>query len=99
MKANKYMTVFLFLNALTYGITNPPAVAGESKKEPSRRGTGQAAAHMSVKARDNTNAQWSADPEHGWIRAGERHELHDQNQNKAKPKQHREKPKGTIAKY
>jgi hypothetical protein len=99
MKTNKYVTVFLFLNALSYGITNPSAAAAESKEEPSRQGTGQAAAHMSMKARDNTNAQWSADPERGWIRAGERHELRDQNESKAKATQNREKQKGSIAKY
>lgn len=99
MKANKYMTVFLFLNALTFGMTNSPATAAEGKDEMSRQRGGQAGAHMSVKALDNTNAQWSADPERGWVRAAERHELHEKSQNKAKAKQTRQKRKGNIAKY
>jgi hypothetical protein len=32
-------------------------------------------AKMSAKGKENTNAQWSADPDRGWIRAEERHEL------------------------
>jgi hypothetical protein len=33
---------------------------------------------MSERGSANTNAQWSADPERGWVRAEKRHELHEQ---------------------
>jgi hypothetical protein len=36
---------------------------------------GKAAEQMSTKGAINTNAQWSADPDRGWIRADERHKL------------------------
>jgi len=39
---------------------------------------GKAADHMSERGSANTNAQWSADPERGWVRADKRHELHEQ---------------------
>lgn len=39
---------------------------------------GRAATPMSGKAAANTNGQWSADPERGWVRAEERKELKDQ---------------------
>ena len=33
---------------------------------------------MSEKGFANGNAQWSADPEKGWVRAEKRHKLHEQ---------------------
>jgi hypothetical protein len=38
---------------------------------------GKAGAHMSSKRSANTNAQWSADPVKGWVRADERHQVRD----------------------
>lgn len=46
---------------------------------------GTADAHMSVKGRANTNAQWSADPEKGWVRAEERQQLRDDKKENSKP--------------
>lgn len=51
----------------------------------------KAGEHMSERGRANTNAQWSADPERGWVRSEERHRLHEQKefsekQGKAQPK-------------
>jgi hypothetical protein len=83
----------LFLNALSFGMTDPPVAAAQGKRETAQRG-GQAGEHMSVKALASTNAQWSADPERGWVRADERH---NQTQGKAKAKQTRGKQKGTSA--
>jgi len=58
---------------------------------------GKAASHMSGKGMENTNAQWSADPERGWVRAEERHK--DQDQRKqvppAKTPQHQHKGHGS----
>jgi hypothetical protein len=36
---------------------------------------GKALEQMSTKAATNTNAQWAADPDRGWVRADERHKL------------------------
>jgi len=94
MKANKYFTVFLFLNVLAFGMTNSPTTAAQAKGEISQRG-GQASQHMSIKALTNTNAQWSADPDRGWVRADERH---NQNKGKAKAKPMRKKQKGSSIK-
>jgi len=33
--------------------------------------------HMSTKGTLNNNAQWSADPDRGWVRADERHRLRE----------------------
>ena len=93
MKPNKTIVVFSLVNALTFSLT--PAFAGQSDKG-SQRG-GQAKSHMSSKGAANTNAQWSADPERGWVRAEERHQRHEESDKKnsgkhtAKGKKERQK--------
>ena len=44
---------------------------------PHSHGT-KGAERMSERGRANTNAQWSADPERGWVRADERNRLREQ---------------------
>jgi hypothetical protein len=73
MKRNKYVTVFALLNGLALCFAANSTAAGEGKKQTSHRG-GQANLHMSEKGATNTNAQWSADPERGWVRAESRYE-------------------------
>ena len=96
MKPSKYIAVFSLLNALAFCLTHSPAHAGQEKKG-SQPG-GQAKSHMSDKGSSNTNAQWSADPERGWVRAGERYQQHEESQTKEKPKQNRGKQKANGAK-
>ncbi len=93
MKQNKYIVVLAFLSALTLSLSNLSAETGQGKGASAQRG-GQAKTHMSAKGLTNTNAQWSADPDHGWVRADERHELREQKQGAAKSKQNRGKEKG-----
>lgn len=54
------------------------AMAASSGKQVLTQRSGKAADHMSERGSANTNAQWSADPERGWVRADKRHELHEQ---------------------
>ena len=79
MERNKYITVFALLNTLACSMAKASAEAGQQHRERAVR-SGQANPQMSAKAVVNTNAQWSADPERGWVRADERHQLHNQNQ-------------------
>ena len=51
--------------------------------------------HMSDKSAEDTNARWFADPERGWERAEERHELH-QKGSKQSAKKKSEGSKGKI---
>ena len=74
MKAQKSTVVFMLLGALQFGLSSQAAANGPGKKSTHQRG-GHASAHMSPKGSANSNAQWSADPARGWIRADERHEL------------------------
>lgn len=78
MKPNKYIAVFGVLNALTFSVSSYSAHA--AAKERTSHGGGHADTHMSAKGLDNTNAQWSADPERGWVRADERHDTSQQKQ-------------------
>ena len=57
---------------------------------------GKAEAHMSDKGRANTNGQWSADPEKGWVRAEERQQIRDDK--KENSKRHQVNRKGNSSK-
>ena len=91
MKLNRYIAVFGLLNALTLCVIDKPASAGQGKEASVSRGE-KAKTKMSDKGKENTNAQWSADPDHGWVRADERHELQarrkfDEGSNQSREKQ------------
>jgi len=96
MKPNKYLAVFALLNLLAFSSTDSSANAGQGDKG-SNRG-GQANSHMSSKGSANSNAQWSADPERGWVRADERQQRQDDSQATSKFKQNRGKQKANGTK-
>ena len=91
MKAHKSTVVFMLLGALQFGLSSQASANGKGKR-PTHHSGGQASAHMSPKGSANSNAQWSADPTRGWVRANERHELTNtkvpskNNGDKSKPK-------------
>jgi hypothetical protein len=97
MKSTHFVATLAILNALLLCFSNALTQAGEAKGGTSHRG-GQASAHMSSKGQENTNAQWSADPERGWVRADERHDLNDQRHSTGKSNQKRGKQKGISPK-
>jgi len=70
MQPNRYVAVFGLLGALALCVI--PASAEKGNGPAVNRGE---KAKMSAKGKENSNAQWSADPDRGWIRAEERHEL------------------------
>ncbi|HEY1235810.1 MAG TPA: hypothetical protein VGH22_20690 [Candidatus Binatia bacterium] len=78
MKPLKLIVSTLLATALVPNGLTAAIAGGAGKQIVSQRG-GKAADHMSEKASSNGNAQWSADPERGWIRAENRHDLHEQN--------------------
>ena len=94
MKSNHYAATLAILTALLLCFSNSPAQAGEAKGGASQRG-GQASSHMSSKGQENTNAQWSADPDRGDERAEERHDLHHKRSDR-KSNQSRGKHKGKL---
>jgi hypothetical protein len=97
MQPNRYVAVFGLLSALTLCAIDTPARAGQGKESSVNRGE-KAKTKMSDKGKENTNAQWSADPDHGWVRADERHELQARRKSDESSKQGREKQKGKTDK-
>src|SRR5262245_30147885 len=85
MKPNKYLAAFSLLNLLAFSLTHASVNAGQGDKG-SNRG-GQASSHMSSKGSASSNAQWSADPERGWVRADERELYQDESRATSKSKQ------------
>jgi hypothetical protein len=74
--------------------TGAAQAAGAGKGAAKQRG-GKAAEHRSEKGTLNTNGQWSADPERGWVRAEERHKMRDERDSGAnREKQNNGKSKG-----
>ncbi|HEX7228786.1 MAG TPA: hypothetical protein VF452_00220 [Candidatus Binatia bacterium] len=77
MKPAKLIVGLIFATALVPNWRASATAASAGKQVLAQRG-GKAPDHMSQRGSANTNAQWSADPERGWIRADKRHELHEQ---------------------
>ena len=81
MKPNKTIVVVSLVNALTFCLT--PAFADTGRGDKGSQPGAQAKSHMSSKGAVNTNAQWSADPEKGWVRAEERRQRHEESNDKS----------------
>lgn len=75
MKPTKLVVSIILATALLPNWPTKASAAAAAKQV--QRG-GKAVDHMSERGSANTNAQWSADPERGWVRADKRHELHEQ---------------------
>jgi hypothetical protein len=96
MKRNQYVFVFLLLNALAFCLTHSPAHSGQAKKDAGR--AGQASSHTNSKGAASNNAQWSADPERGWVRADERREQRQESRQASKTKKNGGKHKANGTK-
>ena len=86
----KRKTTVVILAALT--LASMKLVAHDVEAAPSKGS--KAESHMSDKGRANTNAQWSADPEKGWVRAEEREQLRDDKKENSKRHQVNRKGNG-----
>jgi hypothetical protein len=78
--------------ALLGNFTTSAFGAAAGKGGVNHRG-GRADERMSAKGAANTNAQWSADPDRGWVRADERHKLNEK-PGSSNPGKNQEKQKG-----
>ncbi len=74
MKLKNRTVVMLILGALLISAGSQAAAKDQSKHLTNHRDD-KAATQMSGKGSANHNAQWSADPTRGWVRADERQEL------------------------
>jgi hypothetical protein len=77
-----------FVITLTFANFNDCAHAAAAGKHADGRGQGKAAEQMGNKGATNPSAQWSADPERGWVRSDDRHQAKNDatrdNRNKGK---------------
>jgi hypothetical protein len=85
MRVNRHLALFPLLAALTLWAPDKFAHAGQKNGPSAKRGE-KASTQMSAKGKENTNAQWSADPDQGWVRADERHELQERRKAEASSK-------------
>jgi hypothetical protein len=78
MKQFSRLTSFVILNGFLVSLAAVSVHAGSSKTS----GTAAGNAHVHTRDRTvvNTNAQWSADPEQGWIRNDQRRKAHERHQ-------------------
>jgi hypothetical protein len=80
------------VTSLLGGVASSALAAGAGKGGANQRG-GKAGEHRSGRASENSNAQWSADPDRGWVRANERRSR-DNNDPAERGKQNNGKQKG-----
>jgi len=78
VKSQYYAMLFLSLSALLFAPGSESEANAQNKHSTDHSGR-QGGVHMSTKGSANSNAQWSADPTRGWVRAEERHELRKTN--------------------
>ena len=84
------------LAALLSVCAAPAFGAGAGNGAGSQRG--KALEQMSERGRTNSNAQWSADPDRGWVRADERHRLREKNDAPEKHNNGQKRAKGKTTK-
>ena len=77
MKRVSDISAAVLLGALLVTWPGASDAAGSGNGHVNRRG-GNAAEHRSEKGELNTNSQWSADPDRGWVRADERHKMREE---------------------
>ena len=93
MKPPKYLIAVIPLHALLAFTLSTVGAASTGKNDANQRG-GKGAEHMSSKGSFNTNSQWSADPDKGWVRADERHKQHDKDNRSRRHEIEERKAKG-----
>lgn len=91
MSGPAYRLVILILAALLGNFTRA-GFGAETGKSGSKGA--KAAERMATKGRINSNAQWSADPDRGWVRAEERHKMREGEGSPAPVKQNNGQGKG-----
>lgn len=96
MRTNHGIAILALLNAMMLCVSNPAIEAGEGKGE-TKQAEEQATSQPSSNEVENS-AQWSADPERGWVRADERLDPQDQGDSVRKPNQTKGKQKGNDPK-
>jgi len=77
MRPAKLLVSAIFVSALLPNWAGLELAVGAERHVSTQRGA-NGPDHISEKGFANGHAQWSADPEKGWVRAEKRRELHEQ---------------------
>lgn len=93
MRPTNLFGTLILVSALAANFGELALAAGRGKQAPVQPG-GKATNHVSEKGSTNGNAQWSADPEKGWVRAERRHDLHEQRKSTETSRSSKGKGKG-----
>ena len=90
MKSTRYVQILSVIIATTLCASIACAEPRQGKGSSNHR-RGQPGSHMNSKSGENSNVQWSADPERGWVRVDEdgenrtqSHGMNNSNQNQGK---------------
>lgn len=93
MKRASYISVLTIANLLLGDVTSSVLAAGQGKNSHKQRGT--LSTNGGSKETANQNAQWSADPDRGWVRSEESHSTGRRDNSSAAREQTDEKTKET----
>jgi hypothetical protein len=93
VKSNHCARILAISNAMLICFSSASVEAGQSKEE-TKQAEEQATSNASSNEVENRNAQWSADPERGWVRTDERPDLNDQGESVGKANPSKGKQKG-----
>jgi carbamate kinase len=85
MKVAGYISVLAITTLLLANVTNSVAAGGKGKNPHKQRGA--VYTKNSSKQSTNQNAQWSADPDRGWVRSDDSHSINDRDRLSTAPKQ------------
>jgi hypothetical protein len=83
MKVAGYISVLAIANLLLANVTSSIAAGGKGKNPHKQRGV---STKNSSKQSTNQNAQWSADPDRGWVRSDDSHSIHGRDRLPTAPK-------------
>jgi hypothetical protein len=67
VRLQQYIAICSLFTQLTFGLNAVPTHAAQPKEQRGSRGAPQSG----EKRPDNSDAQWSADPDRGWVRTDE----------------------------
>ena len=86
MKKASYLSIPAVAILLLTSVTGLVVAAGQGKNTHNERGGLSTHSGSSGKGSTNQNAQWSADPEQGWIRSPENYSMRDRHKSSTSPK-------------
>jgi hypothetical protein len=73
MNMDRYLSVLAIAILLVANLSSSLVAAGQAKNPPKQHDAGSSKNRS--KASTNQNAQWSADPDRGWVRSDESHTI------------------------